>query len=236
MESLSINMIHYLVPEGAEPLVGHLLFIDKYSLFPPTTFVPKAFLNLFSERGDLVEYAQGNLQNPGKPISRLLYCNHLVYMLLLEVVRGVFDRVAPNGRVYDHVIDFSGNILYDRPSSVQIAHTFKVALTIAQEAAKRQVKAYIRILGPFYNHNDNQKRPKEEDEKGWRPWGKRGVWWLEMVRAIGSVPNLPLVVIRCGAPYGPGILRLESESWSSPKRFNLIRSLSSHHHPYWASL
>jgi hypothetical protein len=226
MESISANLVHYLVPEGADPLVGHLLLIDKYSIFPPTTFVPKKLLTLFSERPDLVEYAQGNLQNQGTFIARPPYRTDLVYTFILEVVRGAFDHVAPNGRAYEYVFDFSGDLTYDRPSGIHIAHTFKVALTIAQEASKRNVKAYIRILGPFYNCVDLKKRYKEEDARGWKPWGKRGVWWLEMIRAIGSIQNLPLVVLRCGAPYGPGIVGMEGESRSIPMRLDLTSSPS----------
>jgi hypothetical protein len=144
--------------------------------------------------------------------------------------------MASNGRAYDYVFDLSGDIAHDRPSGIQIAHTFKVSLTIAQEAAQRKVKAYIRVLGSFYHCVDLKKRYKEDDPLGWKPWGKRGVWWLEMIRAVGSVPNLPLVVIKCGAPYGPGVLSLEGKFQPIPMQRDLISKESYLKYRYRASL
>ena len=100
----------------------------------------------------------------------------------------------------------SGEREFDRPAEVQIAQTFNVALGIAREAAKQgNVKAYVRTLHAFYDHATEKKNYKEEDAEGWKPLGTRGVWWHEMVRAVASVPNLPLVVLRKAYGYGPGL-------------------------------
>ena len=65
MDSLTTSLVHYLIPDSGEPLIGHLLVVDKYSIHPPTTFVTKGFLKLVEEHPELVEYKQANLQNQG---------------------------------------------------------------------------------------------------------------------------------------------------------------------------
>ena len=82
---------------------------------------------------------------------------------------------------------------------------------MARAASQRNIKAYIRVIGPFFDHADPKKKFKEEDAKGWVPDGLRGVWWMEMLRAMGSIPDLPLVVLRTCNLYGPGTIYLESE-------------------------
>ena len=60
-------LAQYLVPPlPAEPLVSHLRMVDKYLVDPPTTCLPKAFLKTLQDRGDVIEYRQGNLAIPGE--------------------------------------------------------------------------------------------------------------------------------------------------------------------------
>lgn len=46
--------------------MGHLRIIDKFSIFPPTTYVGKEFPRVVQERKDLIEYRQANLTVPGQ--------------------------------------------------------------------------------------------------------------------------------------------------------------------------
>jgi nucleoside-diphosphate-sugar epimerase len=106
------------------------------------------------------------------------------------------------------VIDVSGDRAFDRPTEVQIAQTFHVGLGIAREAAKQgNVKAFLRCILPFYDQDTEKKKYKEEDPDGWKPLGPRGVWWHEMLRAVASIPGLPLVALRGAYSYGPGETR-----------------------------
>lgn len=183
--------------------------VDKFLINPPTTYLSKDFLSLMKERGDIVEYRQANLHNPG------LYSRHpsrgtrCLYNLFLDVVAKCFDDPAPNGRPFTYIFDGTGDIKYDRPIDIQISDTFIISLGLARAASQRKVKAYVRAIGPFFAQADPKKKFKEEDEKGWKPDGPRGVWWLESLRAIGSIPDLPLVVLRMGIAHGPGIIGLE---------------------------
>jgi hypothetical protein len=106
------------------------------------------------------------------------------------------------------VVDLTGERAFDRPAEVQISQTLNVALGIAREAVKQgTVKAYVRCLFLFYDQATEKKRYKEEDAEGWKPLGIRGVWWHEMLRAVASVPGLPLVILRGAYPYGSGETR-----------------------------
>lgn len=71
----SVLIQHLLPPLPAESLVAFIRFVDKYSIDPPTTYVPKDFLDLINERKGVVEYRQANLTNPGKDSSRSLSPN-----------------------------------------------------------------------------------------------------------------------------------------------------------------
>jgi hypothetical protein len=57
---------HLFPPLPAEPLVAFIRLVDKYSINPPTTYVPKDFLNLMNERKGVLEYRQANLTNPSE--------------------------------------------------------------------------------------------------------------------------------------------------------------------------
>jgi hypothetical protein len=60
---------HLLPPLPAEPLAAFIRFVDKFSINPPTTYVPNDFLNLMKERNGVLEYRQANLTNPGEHFS-----------------------------------------------------------------------------------------------------------------------------------------------------------------------
>ena len=102
-----------------------------------------------------------------------------------------------------YIIDATGEITYDRPAQIQINQTLKVALSIAHaalapsSAATVDLKAYIKLTYPFYDHSSSSDSGvKEDDESGWKPVEVRGTWWHETLRALGAIDNLPLVVTR----------------------------------------
>ena len=72
-----------------------------------------------------------------------------------------------------------------RPSAqIQIGHTFKIARQIGLEAAKRKVKAHVRIQHPFYNCKESGNHDEKADVK---PEGVVGTWWHEALRALGAI-------------------------------------------------
>lgn len=116
----------------------------------------------------------------------------------------MFD--PPEGQApYSYVFDLTGEVHHDRPDmvgrsrnysrrvvlrsfldclQVQISQTLNVARLIGQEAAKRKVKAYVRVQHPYYETPEKGTHTEEESIK---PAGVRGVWWHETVRALAAI-------------------------------------------------
>jgi hypothetical protein len=191
----------HLVPLSGEPLISHLRIVDKYAMNPPTIFVIREFQNLLQEQKDLVDYRQADLTVPGTHSNEGPYPALIVSHV--ATVTKSFTDPAPNTQPYTHIIDLTGETSFDSPPEVFISQTLNVSLLIAREAARRSVKSYVRCSPSFYNHLE-EKVYKETDVDGWKPFGDRGIWSHETARAVGSIPNLPLVVMRSAMPYGPG--------------------------------
>ncbi|KIM22632.1 hypothetical protein M408DRAFT_332826 [Serendipita vermifera MAFF 305830] len=191
-----ILTLQLIPPLPAEPLISHIRIVDKYLVDPPTTRIPKAFLKALQDRKDLIEYRQVNLTTP-------------------SAVSKCFMDLAPNGLPYTHIIDATGEFHPTRPVEVYIQNTLCAALHIARASASQMeripgsIKAHVRLAIPWYKHPGIEKRYKETDPEGWKPKNMPGVWWHESLRAIGSIKGLPLVVVRCGFPYGEGYFPFE---------------------------
>ena len=215
---LSPCLVQYLLSDDpGQPLVEYIRVVDKYSVNPPTTFTPKKFIHQLKEHSAILEYRQANLHNAGEPFSVSTPYSKWPFRALNrqfpDVITKCFDDPTPSGRGFAYVFDFTGEWRkVDSSANVQIVNTFSISLLCAHAAVKRDVKAYVRLIGPFYDQADPKKKFKEEDENGWVPDGVRGVWWTEMLRAIGNIPDLPLVVVRCGLVYGPGAVGLEGDA------------------------
>ncbi|KAI0811244.1 hypothetical protein BC629DRAFT_1732276 [Irpex lacteus] len=171
-----------LVPIEGEPLVSHLRIVDKYSVNPPTTYLGADFPKVLQKPN--VEYRQANLQIP-------------------TVVTSCFDQ--PEGQEpYSYVFDLTGEIQWDRTEQIQINTTFNIARLLGLEASKRKVKAYVRLMHPFY---ECKERAKPDDPKAVKADGVLGVWWHEtrgcwhLSRAI--YVRLNLVILRTALIYGP---------------------------------
>ncbi|CAE6401513.1 unnamed protein product [Rhizoctonia solani] len=169
-----------LVPENGEPLVSNLRIADKVSVNPPTTYIGSAARRALEN--PVVQYQQANLKIP-------------------TVVSKVFD--PPEGQEpYSYVFDCTGELSYMREDPVQIDFTAMIAHLIGTEAARRGVKAYVRLTHPFYD-TSIEKVTHDERERI-KPLGTRGTWWHETLRILASIENLNLVILRIGAIYGPG--------------------------------
>jgi len=169
-----------LLPLQGEPLVSNLRIVDKYSVVPPTTYLGPEFPQLLAK--DNVEYKQANLTVPA-------------------IVSSAFD--PPSGQEpYSLVFDLTGDVAHDRPEKVQINHTCNVARLIGEEAARRNVKAYVRLQQPWYETPDRGTHDEKEDVK---PYGVIGTWWHESLRILGAIEGLNLVILRIGLVYGPYI-------------------------------
>ncbi|KAL0568646.1 hypothetical protein V5O48_013343 [Marasmius crinis-equi] len=189
LNTYSRAIVGYLVPEEGEPLVSHLRIVDKYSVKPATTSTISAESYNHSYLGveftrilekPEVDYKQANLTVP-------------------SIVHSMFD--APEGQApYDYVFDLTGEIRPDRTDMIQVNTTCNVAKSLGEEAAKRKVKAYIRVTLPFYETSKGT--PTEKDLK---PHGTIGTWWHETLRVLGAIEDLNLIILRTGFAYGPYI-------------------------------
>jgi hypothetical protein len=52
------------------------------------------------------------------------------------------------------------------------------------EAAKRKVKAYVRVQHPFFETSSKGVHDEKEDIK---PVGTLGIWWHESMRSLASI-------------------------------------------------
>jgi len=180
LNTCSRPLASLLVPSEGEALVSNLRIVDKYSVEPPTTYLGPDFPQILAK--DNVEYKQANLAVPA-------------------IVSSAFDPPAGQ-EPYSLVFDLTGDIAQDRPEKVQINHTCNVARLIGEEAARRNVKAYVRLQQPWYDSPEKGSHDEKEDVK---PSGVIGTWWHESLRILGGIEGLNLIVVRIGLVYGPYI-------------------------------
>ncbi|PFH49119.1 hypothetical protein AMATHDRAFT_63842 [Amanita thiersii Skay4041] len=178
LNTFSRALASLLVPLEGEPLVSHLRIVDKFSVHPPTTYIGSEFPQLLSK--PQLEYRQANLTIP-------------------SVVSKCFDPVEGK-EPFDYVFDFTGELSSDRTEAIFINNTCNVARLLGLEAARRNIKAYIRIHQPFY---ETPKKAAQDGKDEVKPEGTIGVWWHEALRMLAAVPDLNLVVLRIGFGYGP---------------------------------
>ncbi|KAF9001941.1 hypothetical protein BDQ17DRAFT_1390891 [Cyathus striatus] len=178
LNTCSRSLAALLVPLDGEPLVSHLRIVDKYSVVPPTTYIGTEFPKILQKPE--VEYRQVNLT-------------------VASTISSTFESLEGKDP-FDYVFDFTGEVRHDRTDVIQINTTCKVAQLLGLEAAKRGVKAYIRIQQPFYESPSKGSHDEKEDQK---PAGTTGIWWHETLRMLAAIDNLNLVVLRIGLVYGP---------------------------------
>lgn len=111
--------------------------------------------------------------------------------------------VPPPGKPpYSYVFDLTGEVNHDRGevvctllpllslivdrivSKIAIKLTFTVARIIALEAAKHNVKAYVRLQHPVYESSEKGSHDEKQDVKPVRPLD---VWWHETLRTLAAI-------------------------------------------------
>ncbi|EAU88398.2 hypothetical protein CC1G_05164 [Coprinopsis cinerea okayama7 len=152
--------------------------VDKYSVHPPTTYIGPEFPKILEKAQ--VEYRQANLT-------------------VQATISSVFEPNAGQPE-FDYVFDFTGEVRYDRTEVIQYNTTYCVARMLGLEAAKRKIKAYVRIQQSFYETSSKGPQDEKEDAK---PAGVAGTWWHETLRGLGAIEDLNLVILRLGFIYGP---------------------------------
>ncbi|UZJ57494.1 hypothetical protein CBS101457_006814 [Exobasidium rhododendri] len=160
-------------------MVGKGLILGKSS----TIYLdPDTFKALEDPR---VEYRQVNLDNKATASS-------------------IFD--LPDDEVFHAVFDLTGEgiIGSDVSSQLMLERTTKLAGLLASEAKKHKVRAYIRDTPCFWTCKPDE-GPWKESGISTRslPKGVRFYFFYEAERAVAAVDDLPLVLLRSAAIYGP---------------------------------
>ncbi|KAF8636725.1 hypothetical protein AX17_003528 [Amanita inopinata Kibby_2008] len=178
LNTFSRALASFLVPLEGEPLVSQLRIVDKFSVYPPTTYIGSEFPKILEK--PQIEYRQANLTVP-------------------TVVSTTFE--PDDGQPpFDYVFDFTGEISYDRTEAILINTTCNVARLLGLEAAKRNIKAYIRIQQPFY---ETSRKASGDEKDEIKPAGTIGMWWHETLRTLAAIDDLNLAILRIGFGYGP---------------------------------
>ncbi|KAF8969877.1 hypothetical protein BDZ97DRAFT_1725584 [Flammula alnicola] len=159
-------------------LYQFLRIVDKYSVHPATTYIGPEFGKVLQKSE--VEYRQANLT-------------------VAATIQAAFDPPAGKSE-FDYVFDFTGEVRNDRSELIQISNTFAIARLLGLEAAKRKVKAFVRIQQPFYETSAKHTATEKDDIK---PADTIGIWWHESLRMLASIEGLNLVILRIGFIYGP---------------------------------
>lgn len=114
----------------------------------------------------------------------------------------MFD--PPEGQApYSYIFDFTGEVRHDRPDmvctcgsssrvevsaegseQVQIQQTMNVARLLGGEAARREVKAYVRVTHSYY---ETPEKGSHDEKESIKPVGVRGIWWHEATRVLASI-------------------------------------------------
>lgn len=67
---------------------------------------------------------------------------------------------------------------------IYINHTCNVTRLLGLEAAKRNIKAFVRLQQPYYECSEKGSHEEKDDVK---PNGVVGIWWHESLRILGAV-------------------------------------------------
>ena len=121
-----------------------------------------------------VDYQQANLLNKG-------------------LIDDLFQTYKPTT-----VYDMTGDIRFDINELQHIQSTL-ISYQLGTIASNHNLRSYVKLTYPFYNFNS---KPSSESVE-LTPQGERGIWWHESIRSLSSISNLPLVILRIGAWYGP---------------------------------
>ncbi|KAK4076272.1 hypothetical protein Trihar35433_2832 [Trichoderma harzianum] len=115
-----------------------------------------------------------------------------------EALVKVFDR--PDGKQWDYVFNCGGETRYSQEDEVYKLRSLDLSIAVAEEAAKRKVKAFIELSTGMVYKSDSS--PSKEGDK-LKPWSKIAVFKLQAEEALAKIEGLNLAVVRLPHVYGP---------------------------------
>ncbi|KAI5292174.1 hypothetical protein KEM52_006563 [Ascosphaera acerosa] len=109
----------------------------------------------------------------------------------------IFDRA--DGKEFDYVIDFFGEWRLSQPEEVYRLRSHIPTLTLAKEAARRGVRAFIE-LSTATIYSSTKKAVKEGASE--RPSNKVAKWKQKTEKELRAIEGLNLVILRMPLYYG----------------------------------
>lgn len=111
----------------------------------------------------------------------------------------VFDHPDGPDAKWDYVFNLAGETMWSQTHEIYRLRSLQVSVTLAKEAAKRGVKAFVEAsTGMVYAPN---RTPRTEQDK-LKPWLRLSMVKLEAEQEIAKVPDLKLAILRLAYVYG----------------------------------
>ena len=110
----------------------------------------------------------------------------------------MFDREG--GKQFDYVFNCGGETRYSQEDEVYKMRSYGLAINVAKEAAKRNVKCFVEMsTGMVYKP---ESVPRKETDK-LKPWSKLAKWKLTAEEDLAKIQGLNLLIFRPAHVYGP---------------------------------
>ncbi|KAJ3116512.1 hypothetical protein HDU96_009498 [Phlyctochytrium bullatum] len=167
------NFVTYLVENN---LAEKIRVADK--ALPATSYLSPVHKVAFED--PRVEFRQANLVNPA-------------------TVEKIFAK--DDGSTFDYVFNCAAETKYGQSEEVYDEKIFNLSVTVAKEAAKRKVKAYVELSTAQVYESD--KKPSSEESKV-KPWTLLAKYKLKAEEEVKKIAGLNLVILRPAIVYGPG--------------------------------
>jgi len=99
-----------------------------------------------------------------------------------ESLARIFDR--SNGKQWDYVFNCGGETKYSQEDEVYKLRSLALSVSVAKEAAKRKVKAFVELSTGMVYKPDS--KPSKEGDK-LKPWSKIGVFKLQAEEELAKI-------------------------------------------------
>eukprot|EP00842_Homolaphlyctis_polyrhiza_P002873 jgi/Hompol1/3587/HPOL_002167-RA len=166
------SLVAYLVTNN---LAAHIRVVDK--VLPTTAYLSDAHKKVFED--PRVEFKQANLVNAAS-------------------AEKAFAR--EDGSQFDYVFNCAAETKYGQTEEIYDEKVYTLSVTVAKEAAKRNVKAFVELsTAQVYEAG---KKPSSEDSK-LKPWTLIGKAKLKAEEELRKIAGLNLIILRPAIVYGP---------------------------------
>ncbi|KAJ3038679.1 hypothetical protein HDV00_000428 [Rhizophlyctis rosea] len=166
------NFVAYLVENN---LASDIRVVDK--ALPATAYLSDAHKKIFEDKR--VDFRQANLVNPA-------------------AAEKAYAR--DDGKEFDYVFNLAAETKYGQTEEVYDEKVYQLSLTVAKEAAKRKVKAFVEVSTAQVYEAD--KKPSTEDAK-LKPWTLIAKYKLKAEEELKKIAGLNLIIVRPAIVYGP---------------------------------